>query len=204
MNGIKAVVFDCDGVMFNTDDANKAYYNSILSHFKKPDMTLDEFNFAQMHTADESIAHLFKERESFKKAQEYRKKMSYFPFIKDMEMEPYLIPLLKKLRPEFKTAIATNRSDTMNSVLQEHGLEEYFDIVVSALDVKMPKPHPEPLLKVLKYFNIGSTQAIYIGDSELDELSAKKAGIPLVAYNNQSLTADFHITSLKQIENIIM
>ena len=42
------------------------------------------------------------------------------------------------------------------------------------------------------------------GMSELDELCAKKAGVPLVAYNNQSLNADFHITNLKEIENKIL
>ena len=203
MTDIKAVIFDCDGVMFNTDKANKAYYNKILSHFGKPSMTQDEFKYAQMHTADEAIARLFKEKDSFKKAQEFRKIMSYHPFIKEMEMEPHLIPLLKKLRTEYKTAIATNRSDTMNSVLEEHGLEEFFDIVVSALDVKRPKPHPDPLLKILEYFSIDPDEAIYVGDSELDELSAKKAGIPFIAFNNPVLSSEFHISSLKEIENIL-
>ena len=62
-------------------------------------------------------------------------------------IEPGLKPLLSELRLDYKIAIATNRTDTMDSVLMEYGLEKLFDLVVTALDVKYPKPDPEPLNK---------------------------------------------------------
>ncbi|MBW1841164.1 MAG: hypothetical protein JRI75_05165, partial [Deltaproteobacteria bacterium] len=52
MKDIVVVAFDCDGVMFDTTRANMAYYNRILNHFGKPDMTPEQFSFAHMHTAD--------------------------------------------------------------------------------------------------------------------------------------------------------
>jgi HAD superfamily hydrolase (TIGR01509 family) len=203
MNDIKVVAFDCDGVLFNTEKANKAYYNQILKHFGKPPMTPEQFAYAHMHTADESLAYLFDDAESLAAAQSYRKGMQYLEFIKYMIIEPYLKPLLDRLRPKYKTAIATNRSDTMDSVLSEHQLEGYFDLVVSVLEVAHPKPHPDPLLKILEYFKIKPHQAIYVGDSSVDEQAAKSAGIPLIAYQNRSLSADFHIESLKEIEAIL-
>ncbi len=204
MNNIKVVAFDCDGVMFDTVKANTAYYNNILNHFGKPDMTPDQFAYSYMHTADEAIAELFEDKKSFEEAQVFRKHMSYIPFLKYMEMEPHLKPLLKRLRPEYKTAVATNRADTMKRVLIEHDLEEYFDLVVSALDVENPKPSPDQLIKILEHFNIEPGQLIYIGDSKLDELAAKAAGIPLIAYKNRSLDADLYINSLKELENILL
>jgi len=42
-----------------------------------------------------------------------------------------------------------------------------------------------------------------VGDSELDEIAAKAAGVSFVAYKNRSLSADFHIQSLKQIAEIL-
>jgi HAD superfamily hydrolase (TIGR01509 family) len=133
----------------------------------------------------------------------YRSQMSYRPFIKDMEIEPYLKPLLQKLRPRYKTAIATNRTDTIGWVLAEHGLKGLFDYVVSALDVKFPKPNPEPLIKVLRHFKITPQQAIYVGDSELDEKASIGAGVTLVAFNNPVLSADYHIKNLKELEKIL-
>ena len=203
MKNINVVAFDCDGVMFDTMKANMAYYNQILDHFGRPAMTTEQFAFSHMHTADQSIAYLFNDMESFEAAQAYRKNMSYLPFLKYMVIEPYLKPLLEKIRPRYKTAVATNRSDTMDSVLSEHGLEGHFDLIVSAADVDRPKPHPDPLIKILEHFIIDPHHSIYVGDSKLDEIAAKAAGRPFVAYKNRSLSADFHIQSLKEVEGIL-
>ncbi|MBW2490354.1 MAG: HAD family hydrolase [Deltaproteobacteria bacterium] len=203
MKHIKVVAFDCDGVMFDTKKANMAYYNEILQHFGRPNLTSDQFAYCHSHTADQSIAYLFKDEKSFMAAQDYRQRISYIPFLKYMVLEPYLKPLLEKLRPRYKTAIATNRSDTMDHVLGEHGLEAYFDLVVSSNDVDRPKPYPDPLIKIIEHFEIESYNTLYVGDSELDEMAAKAAGVPFVAYQNRSLSADFHIKSLKEIAQIL-
>jgi len=203
MEHIKVVAFDCDGVMFDTTKANMSYYNEILQHFGRPTLTRVQFAYCHSHTADQSIAYLFNDEKSFREAQNYRIRMSYIPFIKDMVLEPYLKPLLEQLRPRYKTAIATNRSNTMDRVLSEHGLEGYFDLVVCSSDVDRPKPYPDPLIKILKHFEIEACNTIYVGDSELDEMAAKSAGVPFVAYQNRSLSANFHIKSLKEITQIL-
>jgi phosphoglycolate phosphatase len=204
MSGIEVVAFDCDGVMFDSVQSNMDYYNSILSHFGKPRMTPEQFAHAHMHTANEVLVNLFDDPQTLEAAHSYRKKMSYRPFIKGMKMEPDLRELLEKIRPAYKTAIASNRSDTMQWVLAEHGLAGYFDYVVCALDVKNPKPHPESLIKIVEHFNIKPPQAIYVGDSVLDEMAAKGAGIPLVSYKNRELSAQYHISRLKELEDIII
>jgi HAD superfamily hydrolase (TIGR01509 family) len=91
----------------------------------------------------------------------------------------------------------------MDRVLSEHGLEGHFDLIVSAADVDRPKPHPDPLIKILEHFRIDPYHSIYVGDSKLDEIAAKAAGMPFVAYKNRSLSADFHIQSLKEVEGIL-
>lgn len=203
MKDIKVVAFDCDGVLFDSVKANSYYYNNILAHFDRPAMTPEQFTYTHMHTAKQALAYLFEDRHKFDAAIDYCKKISYLPFIKYMQVEPYLKILLQRLRPEYKTAIATNRTDTMNRVLIEHDLEDCFDLVVSALDVAHPKPCPDELIKILNHFKIQPHEAIYVGDSQLDEIAAKAAGISLVAYNNNSLSADYHIESLKELEEIL-
>ena len=203
MTDFSIIAFDCDGVMFDTTNANMAYYNQILNHFGLPDMTKEQFDYCHMHTADQAITRLFSNEKSRKAANDYRKKMSYIPFLKYMEIEPYLKPLLSRLKPRYKTAVATNRSDTMNSVISVHGLEGYFDIVVSSIDVVNPKPHPDPLIKILDYFKAKPENLLYIGDSELDQLASRAAGVSFASYDNPALDADFHVTNLKEIENIL-
>jgi phosphoglycolate phosphatase len=203
MKHIKIVAFDCDGVMFDTTESNTAYYNQILDHFGRPALTAEQFAYCHSHTADQAIANLFPDEEGYRAAQAYRKSMSYIPFLKYMEMEPYLKPLIRRLRPRYKTAIATNRSDTMDRVISEHGLEGYFDLVVCSHEVEHPKPHPDQLIMILEHFGIEPYNSLYVGDSELDEIAAKAAGVLFVAYKNRSLSADFHIQSLKQIAEIL-
>ena len=189
--------------MFDTEKANKAYYNYLLNHFGRPPMTPDQFSYAQMHTVDESIAHLFPEPDKFEAAQALRKQTGYDPYLKYMEIEPDLVGLLEKYTGRLHIAVATNRMDTMNKVLAVHGIEKYFDLVVTALDVPRPKPYPDPLLRVLEYFHVAPDEMLYVGDSELDDLAAKAAGVPLAAYDNPSLAGDFHITRLNELEKII-
>ncbi len=203
MKGIKVIAFDCDGVLFDTAKANRSYYNQILRHFGKPEMNPEQFAYSHCHTAEQSLAYLFEDKPSLEAAHAYRKTMSYEPFFKEMEIEPHLKPLLAKLRPRYQTAVATNRTDTMQGVLTAFGLENSFDLVVTAADVPRPKPFPDMLLRVLEYFKAEPGQTLYVGDSEVDETAAKAAGIQLIAYKNPRLDAAFHITGLNEIETIV-
>jgi HAD superfamily hydrolase (TIGR01509 family) len=203
MNHISLIAFDCDGVLFDSANLNRLYYNAILNHLGMPEMTRPQFDFVHMHTVAESLVFLFGKNERLKRAEAFRQTMRYEPFLKEMRMEPHLLPLLKKLRPRFKTAIATNRTDTMGRVLKEFKLEAYFDMVVCAKDVARPKPHPDPLIKILDHFQLQPEQALYVGDSQLDEDAARAARMPFIAYANPSLTAAYHIRNLKEIEDIL-
>ena len=199
----RVITFDCDGVMFDTQKANKAYYNRMLANFGMPPVTPEQFDYVQQHTVYDSISHLFPDEKLKNEAFNLRKVISYADFIKEMEIESHLISLLKKLKPQYKIGIATNRSDTMDNVLKEHNIEKYFDIVVTATDVAHPKPAPDQLQKILDFYDLEPHQMLYIGDSKLDEMASIAAEVPFAAYKNNSLSANFHIESLREIETIL-
>ncbi|NOY68138.1 MAG: HAD family hydrolase [Deltaproteobacteria bacterium] len=203
MKSIRVITFDCDGVLFDTQKANRMYYDELLARFGLPPMDADQFDYAQMHTVEESLVLLFPDPGLRNAAHEYRKTRGYGPYIRHMEMAPGLKGVLSRLREEHAIAIATNRTDTMPSVLAQHGIEDYFELVVTALDVKRPKPAPDPLLLVVDHFKVGRHEMAYVGDSALDELSAKAAGVCFVAYNNPGLEADFHIRSMAELEDLM-
>jgi len=198
-----AVIFDCDGVMFDSRLANIHFYNHILHHFGLPPMTDEKISFVHMHTADESIREILAGTPFVEEAQAYRWRIDYTPFIRDMIMEPGLKDLLDFLKPRVKLAVATNRSNTIGTVLSLNGLEPYFDIVVSSLDVKNPKPHPESLLKILRFFAIQPGQALYIGDSIVDSETAKGAAVPFIAYKNRALPAAYHVERLMDVPALL-
>jgi len=203
MVNVKFVAFDCDGVLFDTEQANRAYYSSILQHFGRPAVTDEQFAFVHMHTVFESLAYLFPDEKTLAAAHVFRNTLDYQQYLSYLTVEPHLVSLLEKLKPQFKIAIATNRTDTMNRLLAAFDLDGYFDLIVTAGDVERPKPHPDALLKISDHFNIPPDQVIYIGDSRLDELAARAAGMPLVAYCNQELRADYHISNLGELEELL-
>ncbi|MBW1615535.1 MAG: HAD family hydrolase [Deltaproteobacteria bacterium] len=202
-NNIKVVAFDCDGVLFDTKEVNRMYYNNVLKYMGIPPLTPEQLDYAHMQTAHAVLRTFFKDENSYNKADAFRTAMDYTPFVGYMKIEPFLKTLLKKLKPKYKLAIATNRTNTMPTVLKEFGLEQYFNYVVCALDVKNPKPDPEQLYKILDFFKVEPKQVIYIGDAETDEKASYAAGVPFVAYNNKNLKADFYISQLNEMENII-
>jgi phosphoglycolate phosphatase len=203
MRRVTAVIFDCDGVLFDSRRANTLFYNHILARFGLPRMKEQEEGFVHMHTAEESIRHIFRETPYEKQAQTYRMEMDYSPFIQDMAVEPGLMELLWLLKPRFGLAVATNRSNTISEVLRRHGLEGLFDIIVSSLDVSNPKPHPEGIFKILHFFRIGPEEALYVGDSLVDSETARAAGVDFVAYKNPRLDADHHVSRLRDIAEVL-
>jgi len=142
---LKLIVFDCDGVLFDSREANRRYYNHLLEKFGHPLMDEDELEYVHTHNATLSTRHIFRRFPSeMEEAEAYRQGVDYSPFLKYMRMEPGLKDFLSHVRKRYKTAISTNRTTTMPAVLEMSGLGPSFDLVVTALDVKHPKPHYLP------------------------------------------------------------
>ena len=200
---LKLVGFDCDGVLFDSREANIAFYNDILEQFGLPPMTPPAVDYVHSHTFRESLEYLFRESPALEEVLDFCRTIDYRRFIPMMVEEPHLREFLGFLRPRFYTALATNRTTTTQAVLDYHRLADLFDLVVSALDVTRPKPHPESLWRILEHFSLTPEEVIYIGDSKVDEEFAQNAGVTLVAYRNPHLKADFYLDSFAAARKLI-
>jgi HAD superfamily hydrolase (TIGR01509 family) len=194
-----AVIFDCDGVMFDSKQANINYYNHILNHFSLPLMSAEEEDYVHMNTADGSVRAILEGTPYFEEAQEYRKGLDYTPFIEYMVIEPGLKDLLRELKPKFCLAVSTNRGNTIEKVLETYGLNGIFDIVVSSQDVKRPKPDPESINKILDFLGIDFSRAYFVGDSYIDYQAARAAGVKFISYKNQDLEAEHIVNSMHEL-----
>ena len=203
MAALKLVVFDCDGVMFDSMDANRKYYNHLLEHFGLPPMDKKEEQYVHTHNVFDSVDHIFRKHPgTLQAAHAYREEVDYSPYLQYMRIEPDLKEFLQFLRPRFRTAISTNRSSTMPAIMEMHRLSPYFDLVVTALDVERPKPHAEALEKILRHFGLGADQAVYIGDSDVDREHVAGVNMRLIAFRNPGLEADYHVNSFRDIRGL--
>lgn len=196
---IKVVIFDCDGVLVESRAANAAFYNQILAHFNRAPLTDAQLTYVHARTVYESLAYLFQEDSRLPEVERYWRAMDYAPINRMLTLQPGLIECLAELRGRFKTAIATNRTTTMTGLLRRFDLERHFDLVVTSLDVRQPKPHPEAIHKILAFFGVTNRQACYVGDSIVDEETARRAGVRFIAYRSENLRADHHLGHFSEL-----
>lgn len=201
---IKAVVFDCDGVMFDTAMANRKYYDEVLQIFGKPRLTREQFVNVHMMTVTEAIAYLFPEKDDLTPVYDRLKTIGYSKFIKYMAMEKGLKEFLVQLKDKgYIRGIGTNRTNTMEKVLEDFGLEDCFEVVVTAAKVRKPKPDPEQLHLIMDTFNLNPWEILFIGDSDYDRQAAVNAKTGFVAFKNPGLKADFNVDSMEMIAGIL-
>jgi HAD superfamily hydrolase (TIGR01509 family) len=196
---IKAVIFDCDGVIVDSREANTYLYNQFLSHFNKGTLSEEQIDYIHSHTLQESLDYLLVDEGLIEEAKQLWQEMDYEPLIDLLALEPGLLECLEKLTPRYRTAIATSRTRTMKQLLQRFGLDPYFDMVVTSLDVRNPKPHPESLNKILHSFGITPQSACFIGDSDVDRQTSQRAGVLFIAYRNDQLKADHYISHFNEL-----
>jgi len=184
MKNIRAVVFDCDGVMFDSQQANLAFYNSILQHFGVAEVTdAEPEKVVLCHTAaSPQVFHSLLGEKLGRDAITYSRQVNYADFIPQLRIESGLAELLEELSQSVRLAVATNRGSSMVQILDHFSLADFFDAVLTYLDVERPKPAPDMLLAVARRFNLNPQQILFVGDSELDRLAALEAGCPFISY----------------------
>jgi len=201
---IKAVVFDCDGVMFDTALSNRKFYDEILGAFGKSPLTGEQFVNVHMMTVKAAIEYLFPDFEDHLPVYRKIKEIGYAKFIPYMEMENGLPELLEGLKKAgLFRGVATNRTNTMEGVLIENNMTQSFEMVVTAADVEHPKPAPEQLEKIMAAQGFDPKEIIFVGDSSYDEKAAHSAGTWFIAFKSPKLDAHVHVESMGEIGKLL-
>ncbi len=198
---LKLVIFDCDGVMFDSRETNRVYYDQLLAHFNCPPMDSEDVPFIHAANVFDSVAHIFRNHPdvAIEAVHQYREELDYTPFLHSMIIAPDLVEFLETIAPSYHLAISTNRTNTMDMVLDIFKLRAWFELVVTALTAPRPKPAPDGLYMILEHFNCSVDEAIYIGDTGVDRDHCAAVGMELIAFNSPDLEASWHVSSFMEI-----
>ncbi len=170
--------------MFDSLEANITFYERIFKPLGRTLDRQDETTMRVLHTYAnrDVLSFFFPDEPKRSQALELAAAMDYRELIPLMLMEQGFMETLETLQHRFHLAVCTNRSTSMEDVLITFDLARFFGYVMTASRVTHPKPHPEPLLRILRHYGIAAHEALFVGDSEVDRQSAEAAGVPFVAY----------------------
>lgn len=201
---IRAVLFDCDGVLFDSEPANLAFYREVLRLAGAP--PVPESAEAAYHSL--ASAQLFEklfgdQPEMLAHVKEIARTTSYAPFFPLMQPKPLLHETLAKVRERHATAMATNRGQTTQGVVDFFGLGALFDLAVGVLDVARPKPHPDMLLHCIDHFGVAARDAVYVGDQPTDLEAAEAAGMHFIGMGPMCGRTPLSAQRFEQIPEIL-
>lgn len=196
MSKINTVLFDLDGTLINTNDviiqSFQHTFRTVLGHEKPVEEIISTFG--------EPLALTMKKMLDIdpNEAVEIYRDFHYKHFEELITIFPGIPELVKELkRRGFRLGIVTSRlRRTTMQALEYFGLDQYFDYVLTADDTDKHKPDPTPVLMTLEKLQAKPDEAIMVGDSIFDILSARNAGVKSVlvgwseAANHSELSGD--------------
>ena len=204
---IKAVLFDIDGVLIDSFEANLKFYQDLMvaSGYQPP--TRKEFIPLFYRPLWDGIKIMTKssDEEEIKKIWDMdRTKQVPYP-IELLKTPADAEATIKMLAGDYLLGIVTSRvQESIYSIPALANLREYFQAVVAYQDTKAHKPDPEPLLLATKRLHTNPGESVYIGDVESDMSAAKAAGMKGILFAKQTaLAADAYTSSFVQLPYLI-
>lgn len=180
-NIIKAVIFDMDGTMIDTEKIKEDgwKYAGSCQNIVIDDKMLAEIrgtnkeyckNFMNKKFKNISFKKLYKDRNEF---------IERYININGIKMKKGLLEILKFLKNNnYKIAVASSsEEETIKRYLSKIKILDFFDVIVAGDMVENGKPNPEIYLKSVELLNLPKEQCIGIEDSNNGILSVYRAGL---------------------------
>ncbi|MFH1185880.1 MAG: HAD family hydrolase [Chloroflexota bacterium] len=182
---IRALCFDVDGTLSDTDDyyvARLSSYLRRLPFLHKPEQAARRLamwvespgNFVmgladRMHVDDQLVGVM---NWLFRHA---RQRPGLLPSI------PGVRPLLDDLRHRYPMAVVSARNERTTLAYLEHaGLRSHFQVIVTALSARRTKPFPDPVLLAARELGVSPGSCLMIGDTTVDIRAGRAAGAQTV------------------------
>jgi phosphoglycolate phosphatase len=127
-------------------------------------------------------------------------------------LEPGVHKMLNELKDSHVLTILTNNAfAAANQALTDHGINEYFELVIGREQMEALKPSSSGVRVILSHFsNVPLEQWLFIGDSWIDAKAAHLANVKFIAYqadvkdmNKHECTPAAYIQSMKELVQYI-
>lgn len=185
MKKYETVIFDLDGTLLNTLEDLADAVNYALRKMGMPERTLEEVRtfvgngvrrLMELSVPEGSNNPAFEE--TFAKFREY-----YGVHCND-KTKPYegVLELIRELKKAgYALAIVSNKLDSAVKELAEIYFEGIVKVAIGEKEGVAKKPAPDTVYAALRELNMPKETAVYVGDSEVDVMTAKNSGLPCIS-----------------------
>lgn len=185
MKKYETVIFDLDGTLLNTLEDLADAVNYALRKMGMPERTLEEVRtfvgngvrrLMELSVPEGSNNPAFEE--TFAKFREY-----YGVHCND-KTKPYegVLELIRELKKAgYALAIVSNKLDSAVKELAEIYFEGIVKVAIGEKEGVAKKPAPDTVYEALRELNMPKETAVYVGDSEVDVMTAKNSGLPCIS-----------------------
>ena len=209
---IKLIVFDHDMTIVDSSYAIQAGFNYVARHEGLPEVSHEltmKYIATPIPTFCEGLLGEYRPEwvKLYRECNEEFERELIKPF-------DDTIPTLKTLREMGKKLAVLSNRETPRRVLERTGLDKYFDEIVGAREPfgHLPyKPNPAMMNALLEHLKIGQKETVYVGDADLDIITAIASGVRGIGITKGNFTrAEFRslgawrsINSLSELINIV-
>ncbi|TNF08950.1 MAG: HAD family hydrolase [Bacillota bacterium] len=174
----KAILFDMDGTLLNSDELVLKIYKELTTKYP-PKTALKTIQKDELLAKSylEVIHMLYESEHDFYLSSVTNLHTEYKNIY--LKLYPQTLSFLMRLKKEgYLLGLVT--SEMKNIAYEElklMGIDRLFDAIITFDDVKKPKPHAEGLLKIMKQLHVNPDEVLWIGDQKSDGLAGKSASI---------------------------
>lgn len=185
VNGVKALIFDMDGVLIDSEPLHLLAYQRYLADFGLTFLEEDNHNFLGMKDLD-CAKHLLKRHKLEMTAIEFvqRKEAVLHQLFKEqLQVQPGVLQTLEKTSQlQIPTAIASSATmPTIELVVELTGTRKYFQYLCSGDEVPNGKPAPDVFLLAAQRLGQNPSECLVIEDTFNGVCAAKAAGMMCIA-----------------------
>lgn len=188
-DGIKAALIDMDGVLYDSMPFHARSWHQLFTELGVTNSNPDEYYLYEGMKGGDTIGLILKRELNRDTTEEERRQIYEHKthLFKDLGEAPPLqgaSEMLKGLKNKgFSTVLVTGSAQRSLLDNLDRDYPGYFpkERMVTALDVKNGKPHPEPYLRGLEKAGVKASEAIVVENAPLGVRAGKAAGIFTIA-----------------------
>jgi HAD superfamily hydrolase (TIGR01509 family) len=210
LRGVRAIVFDMDGVLIDSEPLHLLAYQRFLADFGLTFLEEDNHNFLGMKDVD-CAKHLLERHKLDITALEFvakKEAVLHTLFLEQLKIQPGVLKTLEHAqRLNIPSAIASSATmPTIELVVEITGTRKYFRHLCSGDEVPNGKPAPDVFLLAAERLSAKPSECLVIEDTFNGVCAAKAAGmmciaIPCQATRHQDFAhADLVLNSMDEVD----